>query len=427
VGVLPAQRQLLAETAPRILVRGGVGSGKTRGGAIKAFIHHLNYPKIDILVTVPDYNVWKKATLPTYLDYFTPDYYASINLTDKEITLKHGGHVWFQTTNDPYALRGPTVGFIHMDEGASSPALAYKECEARLRQPGMPNQLVVTTTPRGFGWDYQEFIAEKRKGYIVIQARTEDNHFNPSDYLSMMRQSYKDPKFALQQLEGEYVQIGGDCPFSMKVLNQVYHEAKEINFYDELEAFPHVERGFIYTLRPPQVGARYIIGADAATGLGEDDSAFVVGLTTVGGIKVVAWGKKKIPETEFADLLAAQSHMYNDAQIIVEDAPVGKATLIKLNEMHCDLIRKGDKLGFPTTSTTKPMMVEELAEAIRNRSLEIYSLDIIEQLMSYIRNEKGQFEATAGARDDYVSALMMLVQGIKYRVTVDSENLIVYT
>jgi hypothetical protein len=59
------------------------------------------------------------------------------------------------------------------------------------------------------------------------------------------------------------------------------------------------------------------------------------------------------------------------------------------------------------------MMVSDLADMIRDGTLIIHNLDILEQLMSYIRDDQGKYHATLGARDDYVSALMLLVQGYK--------------
>ena len=58
-------------------------------------------------------------------------------------------------------------------------------------------------------------------------------------------------------------------------------------------------------------------------------------------------------------------------------------------------------------------MIADLGDMIRDGALTIHNLDILEQLMSYVRDEKGQYHATAGARDDYVSALMLMVQGFK--------------
>ena len=200
----------------------------------------------------------------------------------------------------------------------------------------------------------------------------------------------------------------------MKSLNAMYQETKDKE--------PNLELGFIRVSSKRTVAKRYVIGADAASGLGDDDSAFICAIATPSGLEEVCSGKGKMPESEFADILYKKSQDYNNAFTVVEDAPVGKATLIKLNELHCNLYKRkvetrqslsGDKLGFPTLSTTKPMMVADLADMVRDGTIIIHNLDILEQLMSYIRDEMGTYHATSGARDDYVSALMLLVQGMK--------------
>ena len=120
-----------------------------------------------------------------------------------------------------------------------------------------------------------------------------------------------------------------------------------------------------------------------------------------------------MPESEFADILNKKSGDYNNGMVTVENAPVGKATLQKLEELGCNIYKNKGKLGWPTVGTTKPMMVADLGDMIKDRSLVIHNLDIIEQLMSYIRDEKGGYHAVSGGRDDYVSALMLLIQGMK--------------
>jgi len=374
------------------------------------------------MITAPSYRVLESATIPTYEEYFTRDFLSQVNKTDGTAETKNGCKLWFRTTKDPYLLRGPTLGFFHMDEGADSPAMSFKVLQARLRQTGMPNQGWVTSTPMGFNWLYAEFEANERDNYQVIKARSQDNFFLPDDYVDKLRESYTDEQFLLQELEGEFIEVGGHCPFDMKALNEMYQDAKE---RDPVS----IERNFIMTYINNQVGKRYVIGADAATGVGKDESAFVIGSATPSSITVVCCGKQKMPEVEFADLLDKKGRYYNNGTLVVEAAPVGKATLNKLEELHYPrLYKEKDKVGFQTTRLTKgPMLVADLAEAIKDRVLNIYDFEIIEQLMSYIRTEKGTYEATSGARDDYVSALMMLIQGVKAAPSYGSPPRIVIT
>ena len=408
--ILPTQLQLIEETAPYVLLSGGARSGKTRGGALKALKLCSTYPGIVGMITAPAHNILTSATIPTYKEIFTREMWLEFNETTKIAKIRGGSVLYFRTARDPYMLRGPGIGFFHMDEGADCSQLAFQILQARLSQPDTPRQGWITTTPLGFNWLYEEFVREPRENYVRIKAHTKDNWFLPPDYVRKLEESYKDEQFLLQELEGEFIEVGGACPFDMKALNIMYQQTKERE--------PAQEMGFIKIFSKRQVAKRYIIGADAATGLGEDESAFVIAIASPAGLEEVCSGRGKMPESEFADILYKKSESYNKALTVVEDAPVGKATLIKLKELNCNLFKrktKGgeDKLGWPTISTTKAMMVDNLADMVRDGTIVIHNLDILEQLMSYIRDEKGLYHATSGARDDYVSALMLLIQGMK--------------
>lgn len=408
--ILPTQLQLIEETAPFVLLSGGAGSGKTRGGALRALKLCCEFPGIVGMITAPAHNILTSATIPTYKEVFTREMWLEFNETTKVALIKGGSKLFFRTARDPYLLRGPGIGFFHMDEGADCSHLAFQILQARLRQPDMPCQGWITTTPLGFNWLYEEFVRNPRENYVRIKANTRDNIFLPDDYADKLVESYKDEQFLLQELEGEFIEVGGACPFDMKALNIMYQQTKERE--------PSQEMGFIKIFSKRQVAKRYIIGADAATGVGEDESAFICAVASPAGLEEVCSGRGKMPESEFADILYKKSESYNKALTVVEDAPVGKATLIKLKELNCNLFKrktKGgeDKLGWPTISTTKAMMVADLADMVRDGTVVIHNLDILEQLMSYIRDEKGLYHATLGARDDYVSALMLLVQGMK--------------
>ena len=408
--ILPTQLQLIEETAPYVLLSGGAGSGKTRGGALRALKLCCEFPGIVGMITAPAHNILTSATIPTYKEVFTREMWQEFNETTKVAKIKGGSILFFRTARDPYLLRGPGIGFFHMDEGADSSHLAFQILQARLRQSDMPCQGWITTTPLGFNWLYEEFVRNPRENYVRIKANTRDNIFLPDDFADKLVESYQDEQFLLQELEGEFIEVGGACPFDMKALNIMYQQTKERE--------PSQEMGFIKIFSKRQVAKRYVIGADAATGLGEDESAFVIAIASPAGLEEVCSGRGKMPEAEFADILYKKSEGYNKALTVVEDAPVGKATLIKLKELNCNLFKRKtksgeDKLGWPTISTTKAMMVDNLADMVRDGTVVIHNLDILEQLMSYIRDEKGTYHATSGARDDYVSALMLLVQGMK--------------
>lgn len=395
------------------MFQGGAGSGKTIGGALKSLKMVLEHPGIVGIITAPSYKMLQDATIPAYEKVFTRAVLKQINKTDMRAETVNGGKLFFRTTSDPYLLRGTTAGFFHMDEGSESPALAFKILQARLRQEGMPQQGWVTTTPKGFNWLHQEFIKEKRDNYRVFRARTIDNYLLPGDYMAKLRESYRDDEqFLLQELEGEFIEIGRNCPFDMKILNEMFHEA-----YREKPI--KVEDSWIHVWAERAIGKKHCLAADAATGDGEDDSAFLIAAVTTSIIEVICNGRRKLPEPEYGEILDKKGRDYGDALAIVEAAPVGKLTIGTLEELKYPKLYKtkrksgDDVTGWTVRPNMKAMLVAELAEAIRNRSLIIHDADIIEQLISYIQDEKGNYGAAGRAKDDYVSALMLLIQGIK--------------
>jgi len=394
------------------LYQGGAGSGKTIGGALKALKLVLENPGIIGIITAPSYKMLQDATIPAYEKVFTRAVLKPINKTDMRAETVNGGKLFFRTTSEPYLLRGITAGFFHMDEGAESPALAFKILQARLRQENTPQQGWVTTTPKGFNWLHQEFIKDKRENYKVFRARTIDNYLLPEDYMTKLRESYRDnEQFLQQELEGEFIEIGRNCPFDMKILNEMFNDA-----YKEKPI--RVEEGFIHVYAERAIGKRHCLAADAATGDGEDESAFVIAAATASVIEVICNGRRKVPEPEYAEILNTKGRAYGEALAIVEAAPVGKLTIgtlekLKYPKLYKTKRKSGDVTGWTVRPNMKAMLVAELSEAIRNRSLIIHDVDIIEQLMSYIQDEKGDFGAAGRARDDYVSALMLLIQGIK--------------
>ena len=411
VDILPTQEDFITDTTAYSLLQGGAGSGKTIGGALKALKMVVEHPGIVGIITAPSYKMLQDATIPAYEKVFTRSILKKVNKTDMRAETTNGGKLFFRTTSEPYLLRGPTVGFFHMDEGSESPALAFKILQARLRQEGTPQQGWVTTTPKGFNWLHHEFIKEERDNYRVFRARTIDNYLLPPDYVTKLRESYQDDEqFLAQELEGEFIEIGRNCPFDMRILNEMFndvYEKKPLRIEEWIN---------VYTDR--SIGKKYIISADAATGKGEDDSAFVVAMVTPAVVEIVCCGRKKLSEAEFAEILDKKGRDYGEALNIVEAAPVGKATIGKLEELHYPKLYKtkrksGDDVVGWTGMKLKAMMVAELSEAIKDRTLIIPDMDIIEQLMSYIQDEKGNYGAAGRARDDYVSALMLLIQGIK--------------
>ena len=121
----------------------------------------------------------------------------------------------------------------------------------------------------------------------------------------------------------------------------------------------------------------------------------------------------------FSEILYALGEYYNEALIIVENNSHGILTCTRLGkdyaypnfytEIQHDKItdRETVKLGFTTTSKTKPLIIDQLRAAMREGELELNDKTTIREMLTYIVTESGAMEAEQGCFDDCVMSLAL--------------------
>lgn len=180
------------------------------------------------------------------------------------------------------------------------------------------------------------------------------------------------------------------------------------------------EFGPLRVFEAPVKERRYAIGADTATGSGADFSAAtVIDLSTA---RIVARFHARLGVPEYAAQLHFLGKWFNDAVIAPERAGgYGDALIILLRDgkdgrppyphlyRHRQLLR-GDQRemsnwGFPTSTTTRPLILEYLARAIRERALPALDRDALKEYSTFIyRDSNPSPRAAEGAHDDMVMA-----------------------
>lgn len=69
--------------------------------------------------------------------------------------------------------------------------------------------------------------------------------------------------------------------------------------------------------------------------------------------------------------------------------------------------RETIKLGFTTTSKTKPLIIDQLRAEMRDGNLELNDKVTVREMMSYIVTESGAMQAESGCFDDCVMSLAL--------------------
>lgn len=180
----------------------------------------------------------------------------------------------------------------------------------------------------------------------------------------------------------------------------------------------------------PHHGTHYVIGADVAQGLthGDYSSAHVVNGKT--GELVAHWHGHIDPD-EFGVELSRLGHFYMSALVGVEVNNHGLTTCKSLQRTSYPRIywrrrytarneKSTDEIGWLTTSVTKPLLLDELAAALRDGSLLVRDEATRQELMTYVRGDNGR---TFGSpHDDRVMSLGITVQMMKHAFSSDNER-----
>ena len=218
--------------------------------------------------------------------------------------------------------------------------------------------------------------------------------------------------------------MSGSNVFNLERLDslvpQSYQRRSEWDILSKM--FDENREGSLYTYQYPDWDEPYVIAADVALGVGQDYSACVV--INKNHEVVAHYRNNKIDPSMWGELLFYLGRYYNNALLAVESNSMGIATLQKLDAMgYINLYRQtkianvsseeGVRLGFRTTSATKPAIIANLKNLIENEELLIPSVQIIKELKDYISTDTGKTEAAPGCYDDSVIALAIACEVLR--------------
>ena len=404
------QAAFMEDRAAFVAGRSGGGGGKTRGGGLKLLKDLVDHPGALGIVTAPTFPMLRDATLRTMLEMWPKEAIRGFNKAEMQLTLMNGSEALLRSTENPDHLYGPNAACFWMDEGSYSPLEAFKILQGRLRQAGYPGQGWLTYKSKGYDWTYFEFknreIANANYSYHEWSARR--NIFLPPEFLQRLEESYSS-EYAMQEIEGQYAITSGLGYFDRKATGGFLKDCSE----------PETVRrgGMVRIWRAPVVGARYLAGMDTAWGeTGSFSCVYIMDWQT--GLQVAELHGRPKPDElgqEAFNLLTE----YNRAYLVPEwagDEEQGQLAIRKLmtlgysDRMYFRDGAKRKEPGWVTNERTRPLMLAELEEAVRKREVAPRCKDCVDELMAFIRDEKGRPTHAEGMRDDHVFALALAWQ-----------------
>jgi hypothetical protein len=173
----------------------------------------------------------------------------------------------------------------------------------------------------------------------------------------------------------------------------------------------------------PTEKGKYVIGADPSQGMEHGDYASVHVINARNHRVVAHWHGHTDPDLLATEVLDRLGRWYKNALIGVESNNHGLTTLkflhknCKYHPIYTERSPKykksvpTDTLGFRTTQVTKPLMIDELNEALRG-SMKLQCAETLAELRTFVRDEKGKMSGSPF--DDRTISLAIANQMLKY-------------
>lgn len=190
---------------------------------------------------------------------------------------------------------------------------------------------------------------------------------------------------------------------------QYSHSGERVVFIDD-------DEGFWSIYKPPEPDKTYIVSADVAEGLehGDNDSADVICREDLEQVAHMA--TNKIDTDQFAKELMKISRYYNNAWINPESNNHGLSVIKRMqwegenriwNEQNLQTSKeeiRQNRYGWQTNARTKPLMIDNLVEGVRDSLITINDLNTWREMSTYVKVD-GKMMAVAGCKDDRVMSL----------------------
>lgn len=198
-----------------------------------------------------------------------------------------------------------------------------------------------------------------------------------------------------------------------------------IDYVVDVDCINEQYKGELKIFEEPSEGLEYVVGADVAEGKDGGDYSVAIVIERETARQVAELHGHWEPDI-FAKKSKRLAEYYNSATLGIERNNHGHAVLNTLinYDIYDDLYHhvkynsttgeEEKEPGFPTDKQTKPILISDLQEGIREKYLNIQSIDLVDELITFVNLDGGKMGAQEGCHDDRVIALGIALQVRKH-------------
>ena len=319
--------------------------------------------------------------------------------------------------------RGETATLVICDEWALHPFAEENFLSYKPTIDGGGKMIGISTANGMGGFFHSQYIAAKEglSGFHPIFLPWRLHPDRDETWYEKKKKEYSATKnlsaLFYQEFPGDDVEafvVQATCVFEPELIQRMMKECKP----------PFKKEGNLRIWKHPIAGKPYVLGVDVAEGIGQNLSGIAV-LDTQTGEHVADYHGDIAPDA-LAREIARVGGLYNNGLVGVERNNHGHTVLNVLKNYigyenlyeHKDydrLYKSGDqRLGWPTTSVTKPQMKDDFAAACRDNDFVTYDADLVREMSTFVPLGNDGYGALPGCMDDRVIKNMIAWQMKKH-------------
>ncbi len=426
-----------------LVIYGSAGSGKSYY-IVQRYIRKMlkSGGKMNLLVVRNTGRTNRDSTFALFKQIITkwglyPEF--RINSADMRIICGNGSEIIFSGLDDVEKLKSITftngeLTDIWIEEASEISEADFNQLDIRLRGRGTKKQIVLSFNPIDVNhWLKRRFCDDPKDDVILDHSTYKDNGHLDEEYIKLL-ESYRDtdPYYYEVYCLGNWGVLGNtvfDANQISRRLAELKEPLKRGSFtysYDGLKItgieWVDDPNGFISIYREPE-SMKYCIGGDTA---GEGSDYFIGQVVSREGEQVAV-----LRQQTDSDLYTKQMYClgkyYNNALLAIEtnfdSYPIQELQRLGYMNMYVRQVndtaleRYKKSYGFKTDAWTRPKILGRLIEIVRDHVEFFNDRLTLEEMLTFVRNDKSRMEAKSGAHDDLVMAVAIAYEGLNQVIT----------
>jgi phage terminase large subunit len=432
----PTYYQLYKDKERYLVLYGGAGSGKSVFVSQKMIFRMLTEKNHKFLVVRKVAKTLRESTY-SLLKGIISDWGMSAlfeeNKTDMTITCKLNGnkiiHAGLDDVEKVKSIHGITG--IWIEEASELDQQDFQQLDLRLRgHTTNYKQIMISFNPiSSLHWLKTVFFDNKKENTSVSHSTYLNNIFIDDAYRQVLEDmKEQDEYYYMVYALGEWGIVGKTIFNARKVNERIsalrnvsfkrgqftfeYHKDNPNKILDETIQWVNDDKGYISIYEDKKNRFPYVIGGDTA-GDGSDSFTAHV-LDNITG-KQVASLMHQFDEDMYAEQIYCLGKYYNNALIGLETNfstyPVKRLEQLGYKRMYYRETEDSythkvqQKYGFRTDRVTRPLIIANLVKIVREESHLLNDIPTLNEMLTFVRNEKGKPEAQEGKHDDNIIGL----------------------